>query len=41
MLRAAPRGTPTEAVKVIEGHLLKALKDPELKKLADSTSVMY
>jgi tripartite-type tricarboxylate transporter receptor subunit TctC len=36
-LAAAPPGTSSEVVKVLEGLLLKAIKDPELKKWADST----
>jgi len=36
-LAAAPPGTPPEIVKVLEALLLKAIKDPELKKWADST----
>jgi tripartite-type tricarboxylate transporter receptor subunit TctC len=33
---SAPPGTPPEVVKVLEGMLLKALKDPELLKWAES-----
>ena len=40
-LAAAPPGTPAQAVKTLEGLLLKALKDPELRKWADSTGRGY
>jgi len=40
-LAAAPPGTPPQIIKVLEGLLLKALKDPELRKWADSSGRGY